>query len=119
MSIVALVTDLLFVSKIKGTADSLGVPLTVARDVGCVMAAVQAGARLVIVDMNVSGADPPQVIHQCKAAPDPPRVIAYLSHVQQDLAAAARNAGADQVLPRSRFSEQLPDILKQGSIVGG
>jgi hypothetical protein len=38
-------------------------------------------------------------------------VVAYVSHVNQDLADAARLAGADEVLPRSRFVQVLPDLL--------
>ena len=40
-------------------------------------------------------------------------VVAYLSHVQVELAAAAKEAGADTVLPRSAFSAKLPEILQQ------
>src|SRR5262245_28567413 len=113
MSAVALITDLFFVTRVKGTADAIGVPLQIARTQDAVTAAVSAGADLVIVDMNAAGVDPAAVIRLCKSNDPPPRVIAYLSHIQQELADAARTAGADLVLPRSRFSADLVYILSE------
>ena len=112
MPIAALITDLFFVSKVKGTADVLNLPLKVVRSADAVMAEVDAGAKLVIIDMNASGVDPAEAIRRCKSSPTPPRVIAYLSHVQTDLLDAARTAGADLVLPRSKFSADLPELLQ-------
>jgi hypothetical protein len=40
--------------------------------------------------------------------------LGYVSHVQTDTIAAARNAGIDQVLARSAFSERLGEILVSG-----
>lgn len=112
MTAAALITDLFFVSKVKGTADVLGVPLKVVRSVEALLAEVKAGADTLIIDMNASGIDPAEAIRSCKALEPVPRVIAYLSHVQTDLLEAARAAGADLVLPRSRFSADLPDLLQ-------
>lgn len=112
MSAVALCTDLFFVSKIKGTADAIGVPLEIVRTGDALRDAVAGGAALVIVDMNASVPDLPEVIRQCKEAAGDPFVIAYLSHVQVDLQQAAQQAGADLVLPRSRFSAELPQLLE-------
>jgi hypothetical protein len=39
-------------------------------------------------------------------------LIAYVSHVREDLIAAARAAGADRVLARGAFSKLLPDLLR-------
>jgi len=38
-------------------------------------------------------------------------IIGFLSHVQTDLAAQAKAAGFQQVMPRSQFTTQLPQIL--------
>jgi DNA-binding NarL/FixJ family response regulator len=114
MPIYAYVTDLLFSTKITSTGQALGVPVTVARSVDALAAQMNAAgvgdAHLVIVDLNASG-DPLEAIRRMKAQSAPPRVIAYVSHVQADLAAAARTAGADDVMPRSAFSKNLPAIL--------
>lgn len=113
MNVVALVTDLFFATKIKSTADALGTPLKAVRKLDDLDAALTAGATLAIIDMNADGVDHVEAIRRCKSAASPPRVIAYLSHVQKDLATAAQSAGADQIMPRSAFSAQLPDLLAQ------
>ena len=38
-------------------------------------------------------------------------VIGFLSHVDKALAREAEAAGVSQVMPRSQFSETLPDLL--------
>ncbi len=38
-------------------------------------------------------------------------MIGYLPHVAKELAARVLDAGYDQVLPRSKFSRELADIL--------
>ncbi len=40
-------------------------------------------------------------------------VLGFVSHVQTDLIAAAREAGCDMVLARSAFSQQLPQLLRR------
>jgi hypothetical protein len=37
--------------------------------------------------------------------------VGFLSHVQKDLAVAAREAGCDRVVARSAFTKDLPRIL--------
>jgi DNA-binding NarL/FixJ family response regulator len=44
------------------------------------------------------------------AAPDI-RIVAFLSHVQRELAEQAKNAGCDEVMPRSSFTQNLVGIL--------
>ena len=41
--------------------------------------------------------------------------IAFASHVHTEMIAAARAAGADNVLPRSAFAGRLADILQAGA----
>jgi DNA-binding NarL/FixJ family response regulator len=71
---------------------------------------------LVIIDLNSTKADAVSTIASLKADPDLAgiRAIAFASHVHADLIAAARNAGADQVLPRSAFAGNLAEILASG-----
>jgi hypothetical protein len=42
---------------------------------------------------------------------DRPVVIAFGAHVQADRLRSAREAGCDEVMPRSKFSATLPEIL--------
>jgi hypothetical protein len=39
------------------------------------------------------------------------KTVGFLSHVQKDLAVAAREAGCDRVVARSAFTKDLPQIL--------
>lgn len=128
MSAIALVSDLIFATKIKSTADGLGVPLSVVRGVQALREAA-GGASMAIIDLNVDGADPIEAIRCCKSPGEAadrqaaaagsadaalrPVVVAFASHVQKDLIQAAEQAGADVVLPRSRFSVELPDLLQR------
>lgn len=111
MSAVALITDLFFISKVQGTAEMLGVPLRVVRTADNLDGAITPDTRMVIIDLNATGTDPLEAIRLVKERPSPPTTIAFLSHVQKDLAAAASEAGVDQVLPRSRFSAELHTLL--------
>lgn len=113
MAVIALVTDMIFGTKIASTARSVGVDLAAARSVDALREKLNGDVKLVLIDMNAEGVDPAGAIAAAKAAPSAPHVLAYLSHVQTDLAEAAREAGADEVLPRSKFSADLPAILQQ------
>jgi DNA-binding NarL/FixJ family response regulator len=112
-TVIAVVSDLIFSTKITGTGKALGRPVSVARTIErlreFLAASEKSDNKLVIVDLNVSGPDPMTAIREAKS--DGAQVIAYLSHVQADLAAAARDAGADQVMARSAFTDQLPQLL--------
>lgn len=108
--IVALVSDLLFESKISTTARLLGVPVQIHRRVDATRAAADAAA-LVILDLNADGGVL-ALARSIKQSRPATRVVGYLSHVQADLARAAKAAGLDEVLSRSRFTETLPDLLQ-------
>lgn len=112
-TLVILCTDLIFSTKITGTAKALGRPFQVARTPEKLDAALSAAAPrpLLVIDLNIAGPDPIAAIHAARAHANAPRIVAFLSHVQADLAAAARAAGADQVLARSAFTATLPEIL--------
>lgn len=115
MAIVALVSDLVFDSKIRAAAAAAGVALKMARTPADVLAALPE-AKGVILDLGALRAgDPVPLIEtirqQCPELP----VVAFLSHVEVELAAAARSAGATEVLPRSAFVQRLPDILRAWS----
>lgn len=101
--------DLFFGSKITGTAAALG---------GAVdMAASQAGAidklgqtpyGVVIVDLQASDLNLPEL---CQVAGEIP-VVAFGPHVAVEAFAAAEAAGCREVLPRSRLTAQLPQLLQ-------
>jgi CheY-like chemotaxis protein len=72
-------------------------------------------ATAVLLDLNHRSGKALEVIRALKSNPGEgvAPVIGYLSHVQTDLAAAAREAGCDVVLSRSAFVQQLPGLLRK------
>ena len=108
------VDDLLFSSKIRATAKQAGVELTFARSPEEILERARTGRpTLAIFDLNSGKTDPVATIAALKRDPALAgiRTIGFASHVHTDLIAAARSAGADQVLPRSAFAGNLADIL--------
>jgi|SRR5689334_18553970 DNA-binding NarL/FixJ family response regulator len=118
--VLALVDDLFFQAKLTETARKLGVTLkTVSTGTALVNALNPAadGAssdrpRLVVVDLNArQGAV--EAIEQLHHSGNQIPVIGFLSHVQTELAQRAHAAGCKQVMPRSSFTANLSEILRQ------
>ena len=108
------VDDLLFSSKIRATARQAGVELTFARSPEEVLEQARTlRPSLIVFDLNSGKTDPIATIGALKADPAlaPIRAVGFASHVHTALIAAARDAGADQVLPRSAFAGNLAEIL--------
>jgi len=117
--VLALVDDLFFQSKLMETARHVGVTLqTVSTGDALAEAAKSAPPRLVLVDLNARGGAIDVIERMCRAQNEgsdgssaAADVIAFVSHVQTDLAERARAAGCTKVLPRSRFTADLAQIL--------
>jgi DNA-binding NarL/FixJ family response regulator len=105
--------DLMFTSRITGTARDLNVSIKPARSADAVYAlARQETPRLVIVDLANPGLVLADFLEQLGAlCSTMPRVVAYGSHVDPATLQAAREAGCDPVWPRSKFAEELPHAL--------
>lgn len=113
--ILVVVDDLFFSAKIGETARQLGVVATFVSNVEELDERMRQGTpALIVVDLGLMNTDPIAVIERFKEHPDTQEipVIAYCSHVNQDLMARAASAGCDQVLPRSAFSQRLPGLLR-------
>ncbi|MEK6642732.1 MAG: hypothetical protein AABZ08_02395 [Planctomycetota bacterium] len=118
VSVVIVGTDLMFTSKVTGTAGALGIEAVAAATTEALTVQLEAGAvRLVTVDMSLPQAVP--ALQVAAAHPTRPTTIAFYSHVQTALAEAAKAAGAGMVMPRSKFSAELPEILWQYGTGGG
>jgi DNA-binding NarL/FixJ family response regulator len=104
--------DLLFTSRITGTARALGLEVQALRSPAQLHALLaQHGARCLLVDLHLPGLTIAELL--C-ALPQPrPFVVGYGSHVDAATLKAARDAGCDLVLPRSKFVEDLPTALPQ------
>jgi ActR/RegA family two-component response regulator len=110
--VVALMDDLFFQMKVAETAKHLGMELKVAANADSLMQLLemQPAPKLAIVDLNArSGAI--AAIERVRAGKSGVRMVGFLSHVQVDLAAQARAAGCDEVMPRSSFTQNLAAIL--------
>lgn len=114
-TLLILCTDLFFSTKITATAKAVGRPFAVARSLEKLSALLSFAAPhpLLVIDLNIGGVDPIAAITLAKEHPGAPRILTFLSHVQADLAAAAKQAGAHQILARSAFSAQLEQLLAQ------
>jgi len=111
MSVVCcVVSDLIFATKIRSTAATLGVEVAIVRDRAAMLAHLD-DAATVVLDLNLDGDDAVELIRLARARPSPPRIVAYCAHVDKDLATSAEEAGADRVMPRSQFVAVLPEIL--------
>ncbi len=101
--------DLLFTSRITGTAQALGFGFRAARSIDALVdLARDLSPRCVILDLAFPGLSLAGLLPQLRGVP---RVIAYGSHVDTAGLRAAREAGCDPVLPRSKFVEDLATTL--------
>ena len=109
--VLALVDDLFFQAKMTETARRVGVALqTVASGDALVAAAAPQAHRLVLVDLNArQGAL--AAVEQLRASGNAQPIVGFLSHVQTELAEKALAAGCQEVLPRSKFTADLAEIL--------
>ena len=125
--VIALIDDLFFVAKLRETAKQTGVELdTASTGEALLKAAAASPAALILVDLNARHGAMEAVERLCSTdgpafsenpasagqQGNPRRVIAFLSHVQTDLAERARAAGCQEVMPRSKFTQNLAAILR-------
>ncbi len=112
--------DLIFTSRIIGTARDLGYAFNTARSTAALKQLLETDRPVcLILDL----ANPDLVINDFMGSlrqfSDPtPRVIAYGSHVDTATLKAARAAGCDKVLTRSQFVEELPVHLREWMTIG-
>ena len=93
MAIIAVVTDLIFSTKITGTGKVLNKQVLVARTLDRLREHLDAageGKTLVLIDLNSAGLDTVEAVRQAKGHTAKPRVVAFLSHVEVELAGQAR-----------------------------
>jgi CheY-like chemotaxis protein len=117
--------DLIFTSRVTATARAKGLTVTPVRSADdAVRRSRESPPACVIVDLHTAGGDLPALMAGLReACPAMPRVVAYGSHVNKELLQAARDAGCDLVLPRSKFAsgleQGLPEWVARGPGTGG
>ena len=114
------IEDLFFLAKINETARKLGVKVEFVKgsDKEVVQRLLDATdeerARLIVFDLNNASAKPMTLIPKFKTKlKRGVSIIGFLSHLQGDLKLKAVEAGCDTVMPRSAFSQSLPNLLRR------
>jgi DNA-binding response OmpR family regulator len=105
-----LIADLMFATRVEDVAKHLGyraVVLTPDDDVQALLA--RESPRLVIVALDADNWA--NVVHVAKKFDVP--VLAYGSHKNVEQMVAAKNAGCDEVVARSRIAAELPNLMKK------
>ena len=113
-NVIAVVDDLFFASKIRGTAEQLNVPIRFARTVDALLEAARLEMpALIICDLHSQKVDPIELAKQLKADEQLRSIplLGFFSHVQTELQRTAEQAGFNRVIPRSAFTIHLPQIL--------
>jgi DNA-binding NarL/FixJ family response regulator len=108
--ILVLVSDLIFASRISAEARAVGSAIKMLRQPQ--LLAGESAGRL-IVDLNLPGAIDAAAEWRKTSGGE---VIGFVSHSDRETIAKAIAAGLDQVLPRSRFVQVLPDLLKSPNV---
>lgn len=116
--IFAFVEDLFFLAKIQETARKMNVKVEFVKTDKDILDRVQNNGdekpSLIIFDLNNLAAKPLGTIPKLrKELKKGTTIIGFLSHVQGDLKVKAMEAGADMVIPRSAFSQNLPQLLRR------
>lgn len=109
-TVVAVVSDLMFLSRLEAQARALGHEVNVVSSDKELRDAL-AGAALAVVDLHIQGVDWREAVPLAKAAGA--RVLAFGRHTEAALLREARAAGCDRVVARSTFVEELPQLLHE------
>jgi hypothetical protein len=107
--------DLIFTSKVTGTARTLGYRMLVAGNVEPAATMIAEWRPCVVfVDLGAGELVSPEALigYQSLAGPET-HFVAFGSHVDTEALARARAAGCDPVLPRSEFAAELPELIKR------
>ncbi|MGD0547932.1 MAG: response regulator [Terracidiphilus sp.] len=113
------IEDLFFVAKIQETARKLGVKVEFVKGDKEAVARLTdlpeaERPKLVVFDLNNLNAKPMALISKFKTKfKKATSVVGYLNHLQGELKAKALEAGCDAVMPRSAFSQTLPNLLRR------
>jgi PleD family two-component response regulator len=116
--IFAFVDDLFFAAKIQETARKMNVKVEFVKTDKELMDRMEQNGEekpsLIIFDLNHNTVKPLTLIPKLKTKlKKGTSIIGFLSHVQGDLKQKAHEVGCDMVLPRSAFSQNLPQLLRR------
>ena len=116
------IEDLFFVAKIQEVSRKLGVKVEFVKGDKDIVSHLAETAdaehpSLVVFDLNNAAVKSLTLIPKLKSKlKKAVSVIGFLSHIQGDLKIKAIEAGCDTVMPRSAFSQSLPNLLRRYGI---
>jgi CheY-like chemotaxis protein len=107
--------DLIFFSRVAGTAREIGTSVRMERNSADLLTALRIQTPgCIIVDLQNPGLDLTQLLQEIRSmCPKMPCLVAYGSHVEAEALRSARKAGCDRVLPRSQFVVDLEKDLAE------
>jgi DNA-binding NarL/FixJ family response regulator len=114
-TVLALVDDLMFLSRIREAARGTDVDVRTARTAAALVAACrEAQPTLVLADLDSARLPVIAAIEALRAETDLAgvKVVGFVSHMNADRARMGREAGCATVLARSAFVQDLPEILR-------
>jgi len=112
--VIALVSDLIFLSRIREAAKATAAEVTsVKRGDALIQACRQDPPALVLVDLDDERAAPVESVRALRAEPSLAKltIVGFVSHVHAERAKAAQEAGCSRVLARGAFVAELPALL--------
>jgi DNA-binding NtrC family response regulator len=109
--VLALVDDLFFQAKITETAKHVGVVVRMYAAPDVLLSAIaEEKPNLILIDLNAR-CQPLESFGRVQSSANGVPVVAFLSHVQTELAQQARAAGCGTIMARSQFTRDLATIL--------
>ena len=112
--IIAVVDDMFFAAKIRAVAEAVGSEISFPRSSEALLQkAREVKPKLIIVDLHNQKIESDALARTLKADAELRDVplLGFFSHVQTELQRNAIAAGFNQVVPRSVFARDLPQIL--------
>lgn len=108
------VNNMIFTSKIMSILDAMeaeGIKAIRAEEI--FVKAQELRPDLIIIDLNLNGIEAPSLINKLRSYNATKRIpiVCYSPHVMADQMKAALSAGANEVLPNSKMTSRMHQIL--------
>ena len=108
--------DMFFSSKIESATKHLGIVMIKVKNHDEFRDKIEGKTvDLVIVDLASKRIDAKDIFIKLKSFPEHQETfcIGYLPHVERELASKFREKGVDLVIPRSKFSREMSEIIEE------
>jgi CheY-like chemotaxis protein len=115
-TVLVVIDDLFFLSKVQTTLQHLGLAATVITAPEALQAYLQhTTPALAVVDLTLRTGDAVYLIRTIRATHggEHSPILAFGSHIAVDIRQQALQAGATYVVAKSEFSKHLPDLIQQ------